>query len=179
MNKSFWFRFYSYAACLLVLFVGTTIAAEQSIEPYNAWVQKANIPDLAKEVFAEKKLTEKYDFSFHINPCYLRGDFNGDKRNDLAILIKEKKSSKFGIAIFHDGKRDVFIVGAGNSIGNGGDDFKWMDVWFVYPKGTVQSPEEATPLNLVGEGLSVIKGESASGLIYWDGKKYKWYQMTD
>jgi hypothetical protein len=168
-----------YMICLLTLRFNVVIAAEQNIEPSVTWVQLANIPAFAKEVFSEKKLNEKYDFSFHINPFYLRGDFNGDRRSDLAILIKEKKTGKVGIAIFHDGRRDVFIVGAGNAIGNGGDDFKWMNVWSVHQKGKVQSPEEEKSLQLIGEALSVEKGDSASGLIYWDGKKYKWYQMTD
>lgn len=179
MGKFCCLKLMHYTVCLLALLANSTLAVEQNIEPYNVWVQKANIPDLAREVFTEKKLNEKYEFAFHINPFYLRGDFNGDNRNDIAILIKEKSSGKIGIAIVHDGKRDVFIVGAGTSVGNGGPDFKWMDVWSVYPKGAVQSPEETTLLKLKSEGLSVIKSESASGLIYWDGKKYKWYQMTD
>jgi len=173
INKSF------YIFCTLLVYISPAFAAEPSIEPYNVWIQKANIPDFVKEVFTEKKLTEKYDFSFHINPCYLRGDFDGDKQNDIGILIKERKSGKLGIAICHYGKKDVFIIGAGTAIGNGGTDFKWMDVWFVYPKSKVHSPEETAPLQLLGEGLFVEKGESASGLIYWDGKSYKWYQMSD
>ena len=155
MDKSNWSYELMNLVFLLALLASPAVAAEQNIEPYNVWVQKANIPDSAKEVFTKKKLSEKYDFSFHINPFYLRGDFNGDKRNDVAVLIKEKKSGKLGIAICHYGKNEVFVVGAGNAVGNGGADFKWMDVWFVYPKGKVQSPEELEPLGLIGEGLSV------------------------
>ena len=30
----------------------------------------------------------------------------------------------------------VIILGAENAIGNGGDDFEWMDSWNVYSNGT-------------------------------------------
>jgi hypothetical protein len=164
---------------ICVLFVNHAGATETQVEPFNSWAQKVNIPGLVKDIFAKKKLDDVYEFSFNLNPFYLRGDFNGDKQNDIAILIKEKKTGKMGIAICHYKKSEVFIVGAGHAIGNGGDDFKWMHVWSVYPKSKVQSPEERTPIQLIGEGLSVEEGESASGLIYWTGKEYKWYQMTD
>jgi hypothetical protein len=32
---------------------------------------------------------------------------------------------------------------------------------------------------LKGEAILVVKLESSSGLIYWDGKKYQWYQQGD
>jgi len=35
-----------------------------------------------------------------------------------------------GIAFLHAGG-DVTVVGAGHAIGNGGDDFHWMDEWHV------------------------------------------------
>ncbi len=55
-----------------------------------------------------------------------------------------------------------------------------MDVWSVYPKGPVsQSVGETTIPTLVGEALHVEKSASASGIIYWNGKKYLWYQQGD
>lgn len=35
------------------------------------------------------------------------------------------------------------------------------------------------PPKLRGDGLMVIKTESASALIYWNGKRYAWYQQGD
>ena len=175
MKASGWLKIF----LLFVMLSGNAIATESQVESFTWWAQKANIPDFVKDIFTKKKLDEVYDISFNLNPFYLRGDFNGDKQTDIAILITEKKTGKLGIALCHYKKNEVFIVGAGHKIGNGGDDFKWMHVWSVYPKSKVQSPEERLPIQLIGEGLSVEEGESASGLIYWDGKTYQWYQMTD
>ena len=72
-----------------------------------------------------------------MNPFYLRGDFKGDGKIDLAVLVKQRSSGKLGIAIIHGGMSKVAILGAGLVIGNGDDDFKWKDYWQVYPKGHV------------------------------------------
>ena len=119
--------------CLLI-FVAENLPAQGS---YQKWTHEWNTPDWVRRIFREKKLDRRYSFSYHLNPFYLRGDFNGDRKPDIAILIKELKTGKKGISVFHVGKNEVFVLGAGTSIGNGGDDFKWLDVWSVYPKGPV------------------------------------------
>jgi hypothetical protein len=35
------------------------------------------------------------------------------------------------------------------------------------------------PPKLRGDALMVMKTEAASGLVYWDGKRYGWYQQGD
>jgi FG-GAP repeat len=60
-----------------------------------------------------------------MNPSYLEGDFNGDGKTDVAVSNKERASGKLGIVIVHGATGKVPILGAG--IGNGGDDFEWMD----------------------------------------------------
>ena len=35
------------------------------------------------------------------------------------------------------------------------------------------------PGPMIGEGVMVEKTESASGIIYFDGKCYRWYQLGD
>ena len=60
------------------------------------------------------------------------------------------------------------ILGAGIGIGNGGDDFEWMDSWQVYSKTRAAhaSGETSVP-HLRGDTLLVEKSEAASALIYW------------
>jgi hypothetical protein len=48
----------------------------------------------------------------------------------LLFLVKNKESGKMGIAICHGGKDECFFAGAGTTVGNG-DDFSWMDTWFM------------------------------------------------
>jgi len=37
-----------------------------------------------------------------------------------------------------------------------------------------------TPVTpMTGEGIVVEKAEASSALIYWDGKQYRWLQLSD
>lgn len=163
----------------LCLLPAVAFSATQTEVAEREWIQEQNVPRWVRELFAAKKLDEKYEFSFRLNPFYLRGDFNGDKIPDVAIIVKEKKSGKFGIAIVHGGNHQVFVIGAGRKIRNG-DDFDWMNIWGIYPNGGVRrGAGEGKPPMLRGEALLVEKAESASALIYWDGKEYRWYQQGD
>ena len=72
------------------------------------------------------------------------------------------------------------ILGAGNGLGNGGDDFKWMDSWQVYSKmRAAHASGEANVPRLRGDALLLEKREAASALIYWNGKRYVWSQQGD
>ena len=112
-----------------------------------------------------------------MNPFYLRGDFNGDGKIDVAVLVKQRSTGKSGIAIVHSGTSKVTILGAGTAIGNGGDDFDWMDSWEIYSKDRVASKTSVPKLH--GDALLVSKSEAASALIYWNGKRYVWLQQGD
>ena len=124
---------------------------------------------------------QAYSLSAWLNPFYLQGDFNGDGQTDIAVLVEEESTDKRGVLILHMGAERQFVIGAGNATGNGGDDFYWMDAWSVREEGVVLqgAHEEREPPVLVGDALMVIKTEAASGLIYWTGSAYDWYQMGD
>jgi hypothetical protein len=131
-------------------------------------------------VVISKKLNEKYTPSDHINPFFLSGDFDGDNRTDIAILIKDKKAKATGIMIIHWKNRAILIFGAGNPNLNYGLNFDWMDMWTLYPRGkTLKSFHEDYRPTLRGDALHIGKSESASAAIFWNGKKYIWYQVTD
>lgn len=151
-------------------------AQQQQAAVPEAW----NIPRPVSRAFTARGLDRLYEFTFHLNPFYLRGDFNGDGKADIAILLKQKGTGKIGFAVVHSSTKEIFFVGAGTKSGNGGDDFSWMDYWYVYPRGVVQRGvgEKSVP-RLIGEAVYVGKSESASGLIYWNGKRYVWYQQGD
>lgn len=139
-----------------------------------------NSPEWVTNLVEKKDFDRRYRFTSRINPFYLRGDFNGDGKTDIAVLIKEIKTGKQGIAVLHYGINNIIVIGAGNALGNGGDDFSWMDLWHVQRKGKVeQGVGEGMPPKLRGEALYIEKSESASALIYWTGRKYQWYQQGD
>ncbi|MFN0158039.1 MAG: hypothetical protein ACKVRP_08225 [Bacteroidota bacterium] len=161
---------------LLVLLVSSFALGQDNSKQ---WARQQTIPPEVQEAFKKSGFDSIYVFTFHVNPFYLRGDFNGDRVSDYAALINRKSDGKIGIALVHGSGR-IVVCGAGKHIGNGGDDFKWLDAWHVYPKGqTQQGVPELPPPTLKGDALAVQKLGAASGLIYWTGKKYEWYQQGD
>jgi hypothetical protein len=136
-----------------------------------------NVPDKVKKALTNGSTGKTYDLSFHVNPSYLKGDFDGDDKMDAAVLVKERSTGKLGIAIVHGTTGKVTILGAGIGIGNGSDDFEWMDSWQVYSKTRVAS--EINVPQLRGDALLVEKSEAANALIYWNGKRYVWSQQGD
>jgi hypothetical protein len=134
----------------------------------------------ALRVLESDAASKRYALVAHLNPFYIHGDFNGDGRIDTAVLIKDRDSGKTGIAVVHAGARSAIILGAGRKFGNGGDDFKWMDAWHLHPRGIVErGAGQGAPPILRGDALMVIKTESANALVYWNGKRYAWYQQGD
>ena len=139
-----------------------------------------DIPEVIRRAITNSLLAEYYDLSFHINPFYVRGDFDGDGKIDVAALVKQRSNGQLGIAIVHGVTNKVTILGAGVGIGNGGDDFEWMDTWQVYSKDRGAKPASETSIpRLRGDALLVAKSEAARALIYWNGKRYVWLQQGD
>ena len=140
----------------------------------------SDVPDTVKKALTNESAGKKYDLSFQMNPSYLAGDFNGDGKADVAVLVKERSSGKLGIAIVDGATGKMTILGAGVGIGNGGDDFEWMDSWKVYPKThAAHAAGETSVPRLRGDALLVEKSEAASALIYWNGNRYVWSQQGD
>ena len=139
-----------------------------------------DVPDAVKRALTNGSAGKKHDLSFRINPSYLQADFNGDGKMDIAVLVQERSTRKLRIAIVHGTTERVTILDAGIAIGNGGDDFEWMDSWHVYSKKrAADASSETSGPRLRGDALLVEKTEAASALIYWNGKKYVWSQQGD
>jgi hypothetical protein len=161
---------------LLIVLYGVTFSQQSEKE----WAQQQNIPPEIIDAFNHAHYDSMYTISFHINPFYLRGDFNGDNIIDCAVLVKNKSTGTIGIAIVDGRKKSIIILGAGKSVRKGLEDFNWMDAWYVFPKGpTYQGTDEAPPPKLIGDALWVAKLESSSAFIYWSQNKYLWYQTGD
>src|SRR4029077_2017209 len=48
------------------------------------------VPDAIKNALMNGSVGKKYELSFRINPSYLEGDFDGDRKMDAAVLVKER-----------------------------------------------------------------------------------------
>jgi hypothetical protein len=139
--------------------------------------QLQDVPREVERAIINGRLAKDYELSFHVKPLYLRGDFNGDAKADVAVLVKQHPTGKLGIAIIHGGTDKVTILGAGTPIGNGSDDFEWMDSWKIQAKD--HATDGTSVPKLRGDALLVNKSEAASALIYWNGKRYVWLQQGD
>jgi hypothetical protein len=161
-----------------ILLIVATAASGESRQSDPA--QQSTVPQSVTELFKKTGFDRLYDFSSHLKPSYLRGDFDGDGKLDIAILVRQKSTGKIGIAVCHSSTNKILLIGAETSVGNGGDNFDWMDIWNVTPKATAaRQVGKAAAARLKGDTIHVEKSESASALIYWSGARYVWRQQGD
>ena len=143
--------------------------SKDELAVYRNWT----VPQWASNVL-DRQFWTQYDWYDFVNPFFQRGDFDGDGQADIALLVRQKATGRVGILFVHRAAHAVQIVGAGTSLSNGGNDFKWLGAWHV---------EDGSALTEVpgfhADVLYVEKPESASALIYWDGRKYQWAQRGD
>jgi hypothetical protein len=159
------------AFCLLVLIAAESPAAIGPID----WM----LPLWAQKQWTELSKRDGIEISTRLNPFVWRGDFDGDKRVDVVLLVKHKASKKEGIVFLWKKGGTPTVLGAGKAFENGGDDFSWIDYWSVEEAGTSQEGYYDPPVKLEADGLLVVKEASASGLIYFVGGKPKWQQQGD
>ena len=167
---------------LLILVVPAMLRAQGNNGQYMNFVFEANLPEEIYHFYDQKEIRTVYAIRTDLNPFYLRGDFDGDNMPDCAMSIVERKTNKKGILVYHAGTKTHYVIGAGKPLtsGRGGDDYKWMDAWKVYTVRKVGlGAGETAQITLKGEGIHVFKLEAASGIIYWAGKEYRWYQQGD
>jgi len=159
-------------ASFILLFV-TSIAFAQGLPP------TMQLPDWANRQLDRLSQQKSIEVNSRINPFVWRGNFLGTGEGDLAVLVKDRKSKKEGIAFLLHGKAKPVIVGAGHAIGNGGDDFSWLELWYVEDKGALQHSYHDKPVKLQNDGIIVAKEGSASALIYLKEGKAIWRQQGD
>lgn len=159
---------YGLTAVLCITLVSTALAQDWP-DTYARW----NLPIWAQQVMNENAHLQQYQLFLGLNPFYVSGDFDGDNERDVAIQVVDKATGKRGVIILHrDGR--VHVLGAGQRIGNGGDDFSWLWVW------RTESPDLLPNEPVRGHDvLYVAKPEAAGGLIWWDGERYRWTQWGD
>lgn len=168
---------------VLAILVSSYCAAQTTED--TRFIFESNLPPRLHEFYKLNNFIKLYDINTHLNPFYLRGDFDGDKEIDYALAIVERSSKKKGILIYHPKTKKHFICGAGKAIKRrNGDvfehdgDYKWMDAWDVSDEKKVAlGGGETGKIQLIGEAIHIQALEMFSGLIYWTGTEYRWYQQ--
>lgn len=154
--------------------------------------QNVTYPGWLKDSLRRKGLDIKYELNAYMKPAFLQEDLNGDGKPDIAVLITEKITHKKGILLILNDSSGYYVFGAGTGFGDGSDDFVWAGKWYVYKKksayetrfdkksGDVLGGKE---IKLSHPCISVASledgAEVSGGLIYWNGKKYRWIQQGE
>ena len=148
-------------------------AKAPSTAPDNDFTE-SNLPQWAFADLRDSGYLQGYRLYLGINPFFQAGLFDGDSLVDVAVQLLEVSSGKRGLAFVHRASHSIHVVGAGKAFGNGGDDFSWLWQWFVQDASTVPEP------GVMGrQTLYVGKGDSAGGMIWWNGREYVWTQWGD
>ena len=146
-------------------------------------VQAENIPNEILMQVEQGHFASLYALDGSINPFYLRADFDGDGRPDYALRIKSKAGSDSGIAVWLSSLHKFIVLGAGVPFRVSGTtvtSLDFLNTWQVFGKIAVERGVESGPSpQLKGDAIWAGKTESASGLIYWNGKSFVWYQQGD
>lgn len=104
-----------------------------------------------------------------LQPCFLHGDFDGDGSADIALQVRDHATGKVGIAIEHTSSHEWLVVAAGHRLSSAEDDFDWMDSWRV----------QRNTVTRKGDAILAEKSGRASGLVFWTGREYRWFQQSE
>lgn len=143
------------------------------------------LPELA--LVKWKKYESTFERTYKLLPSFLEEDFSGDGTVDIAIFVSKISDDKKGILFLFGEDDKMFISGAGNSFGPGGDDFKWADYWELFTEsktyettflenGDIDGSREVT---LEYPAISIREEEGSGGLIYFNGEKFIWIHQGD
>jgi hypothetical protein len=163
----------------LLLVATVFLAVASRADTKDIW---ENMPPQIRSAFASKPIDGHYDLSDRINPLYLRGDFDGDGIADYAVLVKQAKTGKRGIAVWLSSKRKVIVLGAGESVQCGAarsDDLDF-DRWRVISANRFDtSSSYELPSGLRRDAILIVWSEGASGVYYWKAGSFRWFQEGD
>ena len=133
--------------------------------------------DLPSEIHACLKTAGPgYTALNRIDPPYFTADFDGDGKPDHAVLVKHGPEQ--GIVVCRGGAAAPVVLGAGivfNEMSN--LDFT---AWRTHAKShRVERGAGQGRLPVLSGDALVLEWESASAVVYWNGKRFLWYQQGD
>ena len=138
-------------------------------------VDEYNVPDEVSR--CTKTLGSGYTISGRINPFYLRGDFDGSGKEGYAVLVRS--ADQQGVMLCRGGTAKPVVLGAGTEF-NKMKDLNF-GAWQVHPKDrpVERGVGEGKPPALLGDAILLEWEETASAVVYWNGKRFVWYQQGD
>jgi hypothetical protein len=146
-----------FVVALGIVGLGAAPLAAQEAPP--EWLGRMSLPRWVDSVVGPLLFSGRYTLGLRLNPFFQLGDFDGDRRADAAVFVREVASGKEGILLLRRVAPSPTVLGAGRSVGRVGDNFSWLDIW------RVEAGEDI-------DRLVVEKSETASGAVSWDGRDF-------
>jgi hypothetical protein len=164
---------------LKVVFAFAMLTLPQTPPPTKSGLQ---LPELVKECLEQGDVKGKVKIVPIRKSYFLKGDFDGDKLADYAVSIQGIKTRRNGILICN-GKKQAYILGGDVQTTPPFSDMPNDN--FVGPRWRIMLKSEAEALyNYDGNKparAAFPKGDSiaflwedGTGVIYWDGARYRW-----
>jgi hypothetical protein len=148
------------------------------LNDYEQLAVRQSAPPVLWSLVMETGAAENYDVDLtHLNPYYQRGDFDGDGNSDFAVLLRDKtdpNQTRFAVLT---GAKKLYWMDRDEHL-----QYPTMEAWFVIDKDEPiqESPfAEGEPPVLIGEALMIIKLETSSSVVYWNGKRFVSYWQGD
>jgi hypothetical protein len=117
-----------------------------------------------------------YSAQRKLDPHVRRGDFDGDGKSDQAVVVT--RGRKQGVLVCWGSGARPAVLGAGVAFHEMTDlDFtEWR--LHSHKQRVARGFGAGRPPALLGDAL-LLEWESGSGIVYWNGKRFAWYQQGD
>lgn len=154
---------------LMLLFTPQSLAQHPAAAPID-------IPETAKACL--QRAGAGYELNRAISPMYLKGDFDHDGTVDYAVAVVRVREA--GTAICLSGSPGKVVVLGAGTLFHG---FRNLDfsAWHLHRRELKVGPGQgggAAP-KLKGDAFLIDWLERGSALVYWNGKRFVWYQQGD
>ena len=146
------------------------------------------LPSWAQTYWTQHTLNTTLRLTAYVKPGILQADFNGDGKTDVAVLVTRKTTGSHGILILHQGLGVHYLVGAGSPQQPDllHSDYAWATQCQVYTRPTAVEVLFKADGEVLGDrtirlhrpAITVWTDEEGGGLIYWDGKRYRWIHQS-
>ncbi|MNJ90652.1 hypothetical protein D3C87_82870 [compost metagenome] len=131
-----------------------------------------NIPNWVKPVLEKSEMAQKHQILTDFNPFYFEADFTGDGQVDIAFFVENKIDKTKGVMIVNNVKNLAFVVGCGTAT-DMGTSLSWTKRWFIYRNRYVMNDGNKKKITLKLPAIQLMRSDTDSLVIYWNGKKYK------
>ena len=130
------------------------------------WFARMSLPRWVDSVVSPLLQEGRYSLGLTLNPFFQVGDFDRDQRLDAAVFVRSRREREIWGSDAPPGRPASSDSWGGNVL---------REWWRRLQLARYLAGQPGVR----GDQLFVEKSESASGVITWDGRRYRWTQLGD